>query len=95
MTRQSAAVVTFFLGLMVYEDLQNYAIFIAVLMVVLLEIKPHRQEFESHLSSTDINAAILLLAMSFVVLPVLPNEMIGPYELFNPYKTWLMAVIIA
>jgi uncharacterized membrane protein (DUF4010 family) len=37
----------------------------------------------------------LLLAMSFIVLPVLPNEMIGPYELFNPYKTWLMAVIIA
>jgi uncharacterized membrane protein (DUF4010 family) len=95
MTTQIAAVVTFFLGLMVYEDLQNYAIFIAVLMVVLLEIKPHLQEFESHLSSTDINAAILLLAMSFIVLPVLPNEMIGPYELFNPYKTWLMAVIIA
>ena len=33
--------------------------------------------------------------MSFVVLPVLPDKMIGPYHLFNPYKTWLMAVIIA
>jgi len=95
MTTQVAAVVTFFLGLMIYADLQNYAIFIAVLMVVLLEIKPRLQEFEAQLSSTDINAAVLLLAMSFIVLPVLPNEMIGPYELFNPYKTWLMAVIIA
>jgi uncharacterized membrane protein (DUF4010 family) len=95
MTTQIAALVTFFLGLMVWFHLGNYAVFIAVLIVVLLEIKPKLQEFESHLSSTDINAAILLLTMSFVVLPVLPDKMIGPYHLFNPYKTWLMAVIIA
>jgi len=95
MTTQVAAVVTFFLGLMVYEGLDHYAIFIAVLMVVLLEIKPRLQEFEAHLSPADINAAVLLLAMSFIVLPVLPDEMVGPYAVFNPYKTWLMAVIIA
>ena len=95
MTTQVAAIVTFFLGLMLHEDLQEYAVFIAVLMVVLLEIKPRLRRFESHLSTTDINAAILLLAMSFIVLPMLPDKMIGPYGLFNPYKTWLMAVIIA
>jgi len=95
MTTQAAAVVVFLLGVMVYADLEHYAIFIAVVMIVLLGIKPRLQEFEAHLSSTDINAAVLLLAMSFIVLPVLPNEMIGPYALFNPYKTWLMAVIIA
>jgi len=95
MTTQVAALVTYFLGLMVWFNLQNYAIFIAVLIVVILEIKPKLQRFESHLSSTDINATILLLVMSFVVLPVLPDKMIGPYHLFNPYKTWLMAVIIA
>ena len=95
MTTQIAAVVTFFLGLMIYADLRAYAIFIAVLMVVLLEIKPRLQAFEAKLSPTDVNAAVLLLAMSFIVLPVLPDKMIGPYALFNPYKTWLMAVIIA
>lgn len=95
MTTQIAAFVTFLLGVMIYAKLQEYAIFLAVLMVVLLEIKPRLQQFEAHLSATDINAAVLLLAMSFIVLPVLPDKMIGPYELFNPYKTWLMAVIIA
>jgi len=95
MTTQIAAVATFFLGLMINAGLQDYAIFIAVLTVVLLEIKPHLQKFEAHLSATDISAAVLLLAMSFIILPVLPDEMIGPYALFNPYKTWLMAVVIA
>ncbi len=95
MTTQVAAFITFLLGVMVWFGLQNYAIFIGVVTVILLEIKPKLQKIEAHISSTDINAVVLLLAMSFVLLPVLPDEMLGPYNLFNPYKTWLMAVIIA
>ncbi len=95
MTSQVAALVTFSLGLMVWFGLENYAISIGVIMIVLLEIKPRLKRIESHISATDINAVVLLLAMSFVVLPILPDEMLGPYKLFNPYKTWLMAVIIA
>jgi uncharacterized membrane protein (DUF4010 family) len=33
--------------------------------------------------------------MSFILLPILPNKAIGPLELFNPYKTWFMAIVIA
>jgi len=95
MTTQVAAIVTFILGLMIRFGLENYAVFIGVLMIILLEIKPRLRKIESHISATDTNAVVLLLAMSFVVLPVLPDKMIGPYNLFNPYKTWLMAVIIA
>lgn len=94
-TTQTAAFITFLLGLMVWYGLERYAIFIAVLIIVLLEIKPKMQQIEQHISSTDINAVILLLVMTFVILPVLPNKMIGPYELFNPYKTWVMAIIIS
>ncbi len=95
MTTQVAAIVTFILGLMIRFGLENYAVFIGVLMIILLEIKPRLRKIESHISATDTDAVVLLLAMSFVVLPVLPDKMIGPYNLFNPYKTWLMAVIIA
>ena len=95
MTTQVAAIVTFILGLMIRFGLENYAVFIGVLMIIVLEIKPRLRKIESHISTTDINAVVLLLAMSFVILPVLPDKMIGPYNLFNPYKTWLMAVIIA
>jgi uncharacterized membrane protein (DUF4010 family) len=64
-------------------------------MIILLEIKPRLQRIEQNVTPSDIKATILLLAMTFLLLPVLPDEMIGPYKLFNPYKTWLMAVIIA
>ncbi len=95
MTSQIAAIITYLLGLMVYLHLEQYAIFIAVLMIILLEIKPRLQRIEQHITPADFNASILLLAMTFLILPILPDEMIGPYELFNPYKTWLMAIIIA
>ncbi len=94
-TTQIAAFITFLLGLMVWYGLENYAIFIAVLIIVLLEIKPKLQQLERRISPTDINSVILLLVMTFVILPVLPDKMIGPYRLFNPYKTWVMAIIIA
>ena len=95
MTTQISALVTFLLGLMVWAGLKNYAVFIGVVMIIILEIKPRLKQLESHISQNDIHAVTLLLAMSFVVLPILPDKMIGPYHLFNPYKTWLMAVIIA
>ncbi len=95
MTTQISAILTFFLGLMVWFKLENYAIFIGVLIIVLLEMKPRLQRLETRISHTDINAVILLLVMSFIILPILPDEMVGPYKIFNPYKTWLMAVIIA
>lgn len=95
MTTQVTALITYLLGLMIYFDLKEYAIFIGVIMIVLLESKPKLQKIEQHISQSDLNATVLLLAMTFLILPVLPNEMIGPYSLFNPYKTWLMAVIIA
>lgn len=95
MTTQIAALITYFLGLMIWLGLKNYAIFIAVVVIIVLEIKPRLKELEKHISQTDIHAVTLLLAMSFIVLPILPDKMIGPYHLFNPYKTWLMAVIIA
>jgi len=94
-TTQTAALLTFILGVMVWYGFEQYAIFIAVLIIVLLEIKPKMEQIERHISSTDIHAVILLLVMSFVILPILPDKMVGPYHLFNPYKTWVMAIIIA
>ncbi len=94
-TTHFSAIATFLLGLLVSLHMEKYAVFIGVLIIVLLEIKPKLRKVEARITSEDINAAVLLLAMTFLVLPILPNRMMGPYQLFNPYKTWLMAVIIS
>jgi len=80
---------------MMYLSLDNYAVLIAVIMLFLLEIKTALAKFEAQITAPDITAATLFLIMTFVVLPLLPDKMIGPFEVFNPYKTWLMVVLIA
>ncbi len=34
------------------------------------------------------------MLITFIVLPALPNETIGPLNVFNPYEAWLMVVLI-
>ncbi|TCT42097.1 MgtC/SapB family protein [Martelella mediterranea] len=43
----------------------------------------------------ELRSALVLLAMSFVVLPLLPNHAVDPWGGFNPFSVWLMTVLIA
>ncbi len=90
-----AAFITYILGMMMYLSLEEYAVFIAVIMLFILEIKSTLAKVEKEITQSDIKSASLFLVMTFVVLPLLPNEMVDPFGVFNPYKTWLMVVLIA
>jgi len=94
-TTHIAVLITFSVGVMMQVGLYHYAIAISVFTVLILNLKTKLKKIENSLTLKEVNAGILLLIMSFVLLPILPNKNIGPYELFNPYKTWLMAIIIA
>jgi len=94
-TTEMAALLTYTLGIMVCLSLDSYAVLLAVVILFLLEIKSSLAKLEQHITQPDIKAATLFLIMTFVVLPLLPDKMIGPFEIFNPYKTWLMIVLIA
>ena len=50
--------------------------------------------FQKHITQEDLHA-FLLLAGGFFILYFLPDMMIGPYAMFNPYKTWFMVMIIS
>ena len=94
-TTEIASFVTYVLGMMIYFSLESYAVLIAVVMLFLLELKGVLVKVEKQITQPDITSATLFLVMTFVVLPLLPDEMIGPFGVFNPYKTWLMVVLIA
>jgi len=90
-TTHFTALVTFLIGVLVYFD-KNLAIVLTIILVFLLNIKTSLQKIEYKLSRKDINAALMLLLMTFIILPILPDKMI---YYINPHKTWMMAVIIA
>ncbi len=51
--------------------------------------------FVEHLKWRELRAGLLLLVMTFVLLPLLPNHPIDPWQALNPRQLWLMMVIIA
>jgi uncharacterized membrane protein (DUF4010 family) len=90
-----AGMLTFLLGTMaVIGDLQ-LAIACAVGMTVLLALREPLHRWISSLNWQEIRAVLTLLAMSFLLLPLLPNRLIDPWKAINPYQIWLFAIMIA
>jgi uncharacterized membrane protein (DUF4010 family) len=42
-----------------------------------------------------LRSALVLLAMTFIVLPVVPDDPIGPFGGVNPREIWLIAIVLA
>ncbi len=94
-TTEFSALSAFLIGSMLNFIEPKFVVFSAVVLLLVLNLKDKIQELEKYIGKDDLNAAILFLTMSFVVLPVLPDKTIDSFGLFNPYKIWLMVVLIA
>jgi uncharacterized membrane protein (DUF4010 family) len=62
---------------------------------VILAERATLHAFVSNLKWVELRSALLLLVMTFVLLPLLPDRAIDPWGALNPRQLWLMIVIIA
>ena len=90
-----AAILTFVLGAYAVLGQALVAVACGVAMAVLLALKEPLHSWVRRLSWLELRAVLVLLAMSFLLLPVLPNRTIDPWDAINPAEIWLLAVLIA
>ena len=90
-----AALVAFSLGAFAVLGSMTLAAAAAVTCVGLLAARQQMHEFVRKLTWPELRSGVLLLAMSVVALPVLPDRTIDPWATFNPHDLWLMTVLIA
>ena len=90
-----AGLVVFALG--VFALLGNMAAASAagVATFALLAEREALHEFLKKVTWPELRAALLLLAMTFVLLPVLPNRNVDPWDALNPHTLWLLTILIA
>lgn len=67
----------------------------AVVTAVILDNKREIHGLLHKLQSHELDAALKLLLISAVMLPLLPNQDMGPGGVLNPYQLWWMVVMIA
>lgn len=90
-----AGMVTFLLGAMAVVGEITVAIALAVAMTVLLALRNQLHTWLFKLTWPEIKAGLILLVMSFLLLPLLPNQPIDPLDAVNLRHVWILAIIMA
>ena len=90
-----AAFLTFALGAYAVAGSMVAAVAAAVATAAILAAKGWLHSWLKTLTWEELRSALVLFAMTFVVLPVLPDRGFGPYEALNPRSLWLMTIAIA
>ena len=94
-TTMIALVLCYGLGAMVWYGLAKLAVMLAIGVTALLYFKPELRGISQKLTRRDLVAVLQFSVLTFIVLPILPNQNYGPYDAFNPHQAWLMVVLIS
>lgn len=94
MTTEIAILAMFVIGVALTRDLVLEGVMAAAVLAVLLHWKAPLHAFAERIGSDEFAALMRLVLIGLVVLPALPNEAFGPYEVLNPFRIWLMVVLI-
>lgn len=94
-TSELAALAVFLLGGMVVIGDRALAVALAVVTSAVLAYKQPLHGLVGKIGRDDLFAAIKLLIASFIVLPLLPDRPIDPWSAINPYRLWLLVIMIS
>jgi len=83
------------LGAMIWYGLAKLAVMLAIGVTALLYFKPELRGMSQRLKRSDLIAVLQFSVLTFIVLPILPDQSYGPYNAFNPHQAWLMVVLIS
>lgn len=87
--------VTFVIGSLAVVGEAVLAASAAVITAVVLDNKKELHQGLQRLQEYELDAALRLMMISVVLLPLLPNQTYGPWNALNPYEIWWMVVLIA
>ncbi|WP_296200241.1 MgtC/SapB family protein [uncultured Hyphomicrobium sp.] len=90
-----AGLLTFTLGAYAMLGNETVAVGAAVAMAILLALRDQLHSWVRTVTWLEMRSILVLLAMSFLLLPILPNRPVDPWQVLNPSEIWLLAILIA
>lgn len=94
MTTEVAALVMFAAGAILPLGFRMQAVVLAGGVAVLLHFKSQIHGWIEDLEPGAMRAVIRLCLIGLVIAPLLPDRPMGPYGVLNPFRIWLMVVLI-
>jgi uncharacterized membrane protein (DUF4010 family) len=93
-TTEISGLVTYVIGALVSRDQLWIATTIAVVSMLLLELKEFLENLTTKIPAVEILTFTKFLLLTFVILPIVPNKEYGPFAI-NPFQSWLIVVAIS
>jgi uncharacterized membrane protein (DUF4010 family) len=92
-----SALATFLIGCLCGWGDLGVAAAVGVGTLLLLSIKGWSSSFATRIEATDVEAVLKFAIVTVIILPLLPDRGFGPppLDVVNPYKIWLMVVLIS
>ena len=96
-TSEISAMLAFIVGALCGWQHVGVASVATVVCLLLLTFKDFLHRLARRVELADIEATLTFAVISVIILPLLPNQNFGPppLDVINPYKIWLMVVLIA
>jgi uncharacterized membrane protein (DUF4010 family) len=94
-TTAIAGILTFALGAYALLGDMRIAAGAAVATTALLASREKLHGWVEKITWPELRSAVVLLAMTFIALPILPNEPLGPFGGVNLREVWIIAIVLA
>lgn len=94
-TSSVAMMLTFGLGAFAAVGHPLLAVSTAIMAAVLLDLRAPLHNWLRLMEHRELRAALQMLVLSAVILPLLPDVAYGPHAALNPYRLWWAVVLIA
>ena len=96
-TTEVSALLAFLLGLLCAHGQLQMAAWLAVAMALMLALKDWLHRLARRIDASDVEATLKFAIVTLIILPLVPDQNYGPVPLdvLNPYKVWLMVVLIS
>jgi uncharacterized membrane protein (DUF4010 family) len=95
LTTELAAIATYLLGALSALGERELAVGIGVAVAAVLAYKQSLHGFVQKLGTDDVYAGVRLLIATFIILPILPDEPLDPWDALNPQSLWLLVLLIS
>lgn len=94
-TTELASIFVCLLGAMVTSGYRDLGIGLGVVAAALLAYKVPLHDMVGRIGWDDVLVGMRLLLATFIVLPLLPDRTVDPWHAINPYKLWLLVLLIS
>jgi uncharacterized membrane protein (DUF4010 family) len=94
-TTTIAGLLTFMLGVYALLGDVNVAAAAAVAATGVLIVREDLHAWVKKITLAELQSVLVLLAMTLIALPIVPDRAIGPFGGVNPRQIWIIAIVLA